>query len=102
MYPRVFRDAHKTRTDELGKAQQTLTSCLTRFSPFGNDGEWRGHFVFLPSAMEKDAASDTTLGDPEEVGTEPKKSTRGSRGRRAAGFVSRGAGAMDESKREEF
>ena len=52
--------------------------------------------------MEKEAASDTTLCDLEEVGTDPKKSTRGSRGRRAAGFVSGGVGAMDESKREEL
>ena len=52
--------------------------------------------------MEKDAASDTIFGDLEEGGTEPKKSTRGGRGRRVAGFVSGGVGAMDESKREEL
>ena len=100
MQPRAFRDAHKTRIDDLEKAQQTLTSCLTsRFSPLGNDDEGRRYFAFSPSIMEKDAASDTTLGDLEEVGTEPRKSTRG---RRAAGFVSGGVGAMDESKREEL
>ena len=99
----MFRDVHKTRIDDLEKAQQTLASCLTsRFSSLGSDDEGRRYFAFSPSVMEKEAASDTTLGDLEEVGTEPKKSTRGGRGRRAAGFVSGGVGAMDESKREEL
>jgi hypothetical protein len=52
--------------------------------------------------MEKEAASDIIFDDLEEVGTAPKKSTGGGRGRRGAGFVSGAVGAMDEPKREEL
>ena len=51
--------------------------------------------------MEKEAASDIISDDLGEVGTAPKKSTGGGRGRRTA-FASGGVGAMDESKREDL
>jgi len=99
--PRPFRDAHKTRLDDLEKAQQTLISCLTlRFSTLGHDDEGRRYFSFSPPIMEKEAASDTFSDDLGEVGTAPKKPT--GRGRRGTAFVSGGVGAMDESKREEL
>ena len=73
-----------------------------RFSSLGRDDEGRRYFTFSPSVIEKEAASDTISDDLEEVGTAPKKSTGGGRGRRGAAFVSGGVGAMDESKREEL
>ena len=52
--------------------------------------------------MEKEAASDTISDELGEVGTAPRKSARGVRGRRGAAFISGGVVAMDESKREEL
>lgn len=101
--PRPFREAHKTRLDDLEKAQLTLTSCLTfRFSSLGRDDEGRRYFAFSPSVMEKEAAADIISDDLEEVGTAPRKSTGGGRGRKGATFTSGGVVAMDESKREEL
>ena len=74
----------------------------SRFSSLGCDNEGRQYFAFSPSVIEKEAASDTISDDLEEVGTAPKKSTRGRHGRRGTAFASGGVGAMDESRREEL
>jgi hypothetical protein len=52
--------------------------------------------------METEAVSDIISDDLGAVGTAPKKSTGGGRGRKGTAYTSGGVGAMDELKREEL